>query len=116
MTYLQFLGLFVAAPILGLLLVLRRRLNALPWAAIGGLCVVALLYTAPWDNQLILNGVWSYPRQRVLGPSLGLAPIEEYAFFVLQTVLTSLLTLALIGPVAALRARSNSRLGQAKHA
>src|SRR5256885_426479 len=92
-TYLQFLGVFVIPPILALLLVLRKRRHSLPWVAVGLLCLVALTYTTPWDNLILLNGVWSYPPQRVTGVKLGLVPIEEYGFFVLQTVLTSLFTL-----------------------
>ena len=95
-TYLQFLGLFLILPIIALLLVLRRELKVLPWAAIGGIALVALIYTTPWDNLLILNGVWTYPRQRVLNVVFGVVPVEEYTFFVLQTVLTSLFTVLLL--------------------
>ena len=115
MTYLQFLAVFVAIPILGLLLVLRRHLRALPWPSMAGLCLVALLYTAPWDNQLVINGVWTYSRQRVLGIVLGVVPLEEYAFFVLQTLLTSLLTLALIQAIPAMRTAPGGAAANLEH-
>jgi lycopene beta-cyclase len=94
-TYLQFLAVFLAVPIIVLLLALRRNLRSLLWPAIGAICLLALIYTAPWDNQLILNGVWTYPPGRVLNIVLGVVPLEEYSFFVLQTLLTSLLALLL---------------------
>jgi hypothetical protein len=50
---------------------------------------VALLYTTPWDNYLIRQGVWWYGEGTVL-LRLGDAPLEEYLFFVLQPVLTGL--------------------------
>ncbi|HLG68972.1 MAG TPA: lycopene cyclase domain-containing protein [Chloroflexota bacterium] len=96
MTYLQFLAVFVGIPILVLLLLLRRDLRSIPWLAIAALCIVALAYTTPWDNLLVASGVWSYPKERVAGAILGAVPIEEYGFFVLQTILASLLTLLVI--------------------
>ncbi|MFI5268294.1 MAG: lycopene cyclase domain-containing protein [Chloroflexota bacterium] len=96
MTYLQFLAVFLAAPIGILLLVLRHDLRSLPWLAIGTICLIALIYTTPWDNLLILNGVWTYPPRRVLNIVFGVAPLEEYSFFVLQTILTSLFALLLL--------------------
>lgn len=94
-TYLQFLALFLALPIIVLLVALRREPRSLPWAAIGLVCLLALAYTTPWDNLLVLNGVWSYAPGRVLGWLFGAVPAEEYGFFILQTVLTSLFTLLL---------------------
>ena len=96
MTYLQFLAVFVGIPILVLLLLLRRDLRSVPWLAIAAICIVALVYTTPWDNLLVAGGVWTYPKARVAGVVFGAVPIEEYGFFVLQTILASLLTVLLI--------------------
>lgn len=57
---------------------------------------MALLYTGPWDNLLIGNGVWSYGRDRVIGITIGAVPIEEYAFYILQVAATGLLTILLL--------------------
>ena len=95
MTYLQFLAVFLAVPIIALLLALRHDLRTVPWLGIAGVCLLALVYTTPWDNLLILSGVWTYPPARVLNVMFGVAPLEEYSFFVLQTILTSLLALVL---------------------
>lgn len=90
MTYAAFLAVFLVPPIalLALLHQPRRRLLA----AIGATALLAVVYTGPWDAAIIAEGVWSYPPGRVIGPTIGGVPIEEYAFFVLQTAMTGLLT------------------------
>lgn len=58
----------------------------------GLLCVLAVVWTTPWDNYLIMSGVWSYPENHVLFV-IGYVPIEEYTFFVLQTILVAMVWL-----------------------
>ena len=43
-------------------------MNTAKWGlqAMGVLAIVALVYTTPWDNYLVKNGVWWYPSNRVL--------------------------------------------------
>jgi lycopene cyclase domain-containing protein len=62
----------------------------MPYLVVGALVGVALLYTTPWDNDLVATGVWWYDPKLVTGITLGWVPIEEYTFFVLQTLLTGL--------------------------
>jgi lycopene beta-cyclase len=64
------------------------------WIALGTLAVVAFVYTFPWDHHLVARGVWGYPPGRVLA-TLGVVPVEEAAFFVVQTLATGLVALAL---------------------
>jgi lycopene cyclase domain-containing protein len=97
MTYGAFLVVFLVLPIGVLALALRRRMTPAWRWSVGAVAVIAVLYTAPWDNYIIAQGVWSYPPGRVLGPTLGFVPLEEYAFFVLQVLLTGLVLLALMG-------------------
>lgn len=87
MTYLTFHLIFTLPPIL-VLLALRRRpwTRADRWTA-AALPLLALIYTTPWDNMLIQKGVWSYGPDQVIGTT-GYVPIEEYAFFLLQPILT----------------------------
>ncbi len=59
-----------------------------PEAALAGLATVAVAYTTPWDNYLVATKVWWYDPKLVTGFLLGWVPIEEYTFFVLQTLLT----------------------------
>ena len=54
------------------------------------IAAIALLYTTPWDNYVIAIGAWTYPPDAVVG-TIGLVPIEEYCFFVLQPLATGLL-------------------------
>ncbi|RME57749.1 MAG: lycopene cyclase domain-containing protein, partial [Caldilineae bacterium] len=58
------------------------------WAVVLLHVVIALLYTTPWDNYLVATQVWWYDPNLVSGVTLGWVPMEEYAFFVLQTLLT----------------------------
>ena len=60
------------------------------WAVLGGHVLIALVYTTPWDNYLVANRVWWYQPELVTGITLGWVPIEEYTFFVVQTLLSGL--------------------------
>jgi len=101
MTYFAFLFRFLGPPlvILGVLTwrdALRGRkmpatLNSWPtWLVILGHIIVAVLYTTPWDNYLVATRVWWYEPELVSGLIIGWVPIEEYIFFILQTLMTSL--------------------------
>ena len=104
MTYFAFLAGFVFVPILMVALLswtLQRRGRELPaslraWPALpvlGGHLLLAVLYTAPWDNYLVATRVWWYDPALVSGLVIGYVPIEEYLFFAAQTVLVGLWTL-----------------------
>ncbi|MFC4638156.1 carotenoid biosynthesis protein [Deinococcus hohokamensis] len=105
MTYLQYHLLFIVPVLLGLAVVTARRRGPLAgaynthdrwtWGWFWALPAVAALYTTPWDNYLVFRKVWTYPPERVLG-RLGYVPYEEYAFFVLQTLISGLLLLTLM--------------------
>lgn len=92
MTYLQFHLVFILPPLLLLALTSRqhvRRLGPRAVPALLGVLVIALVYTTPWDSELIRRGVWGYGPERVIG-TIGLIPIEEYMFFILQPLLAGL--------------------------
>ena len=123
MTYFGVLLRFIVVPIiiLGIVLwILRRRGRQLPhslqgwpatWALLGHIAV-ALLYTTPWDNYLVATRVWWYDVNLVTGIVIGWVPIEEYTFFILQTVLSGfwLLLIARFLPVPDEGPWSNPRL------
>jgi len=92
MTYGEFLATFLGIPVLAALPLIGRRL----WLTLGGVALLALVYTAPWDNLIVLDGVWSYGPHRVAGVILGHVPLEEYAFYVLQVILTGTFTALLL--------------------
>ncbi|WP_304524714.1 carotenoid biosynthesis protein [Deinococcus sp. KNUC1210] len=101
MTYLQYHLVFIVPPLLALLLLTWRATRGgasvvgafreAGWArrTLALFPLIPLVYTTPWDNYLVYKAVWSYPPERVLG-RIGYVPYEEYAFFILQTLITGL--------------------------
>jgi putative membrane protein len=105
-TYYQVLFYFIFPPTIILamltthnvflnLFVLRRRINWLPYIAILTHVLLAVVYTTPWDNYLVASNVWWYDQTLVTGWTIGYVPIEEYTFFVVQTMMTGLWVLTL---------------------
>ncbi|MEZ4869238.1 MAG: lycopene cyclase domain-containing protein [Caldilineaceae bacterium] len=101
MTYFAFLGWCLGIPLVLLTLLAWRdgkqgrklpvALRSWPLGVVmAAHVVVALLYTTPWDNYLVATQVWWYEPRLVSGIVLGWVPVEEYTFFVLQTILTTL--------------------------
>ena len=61
-----------------------------PWWPLALITGIAFVYTTPWDNYLVAREVWTYPPDAVLA-TVGYVPVEEYAFFVIQTLITGLI-------------------------
>jgi len=98
-TYLQFHLVFTLPPLLLLAFLTWRaaRQGQIPlggFIALGVHVLLALVYTTPWDNYLVARGVWGYGDDRVLF-TLGWVPVEEYLFFIIQTLITGLWVLLL---------------------
>jgi len=92
LTYIDF-HLTYTLPVIGVLLLITRPfINRSEIFKISFISFLAFVYTTPWDNYIIYKGGWTYPPEKVLG-SIGYVPIEEYLFFILQTVMTSLWSL-----------------------
>lgn len=98
MTYFGFLARFLVIPLIlmgGLLWYEKKHgtkrsmmFRTWPaWAVIMGHVIIAFVYTTPWDNYLVATSVWWYDPALVTGYTIGWVPIEEYTFFVLQTIL-----------------------------
>lgn len=107
MTYFGVLLTFVLPPLITLAVFVpgadwRRlftrpsRINWPPYTALLAHVLIALAYTSPWDNYLVASTVWWYDPSLVTGITIGWVPIEEYTFFILQTLLTGLWTVALL--------------------
>jgi lycopene beta-cyclase len=94
LTYGQFLLIFLVIPLAVVVAVGRSRLQRGLFVLLGIVSIVAIVYTGPWDSAIIANGVWSYGPQKILGIVFGHVPLEEYGFYVLQTLL--------VGSIAAL--------------
>jgi lycopene cyclase domain-containing protein len=101
MTYLAFLALFLAPPLTLMAVVtlaaMRRGRGPtrLALAALAAHVGLAVIYTTPWDNYLVATRVWWYDPARVIGITLGYVPLEEYLFFVAQSLLAGLCVLAI---------------------
>jgi len=100
-TYFGFLFRFLIIPILILLAITwwdtKKHKPALGfqggrrvWIGIIIHVFLAVVYTTPWDNYLVATGVWYYNPELVTGILIGYVPIEEYTFFVLETILAGL--------------------------
>lgn len=106
MTYFAFLAGFIGLPLAAAVLcnfALRGAGRKLPvslraWPALpvlAGHVLLAVAYTTPWDNYLVATNVWWYDPALVTGVTFGYVPIEEYTFFVVQTLLVGFWFLAL---------------------
>lgn len=100
MTYLGFHARFSmpALVAVGVLVALAPLPPA--WWASGSvvLCVlfvIVLAFTSPWDNAAVKWGTWDFPPDRVWF-RIAYLPVEEYAFFLLQTAIVALLTIGLV--------------------
>jgi lycopene beta-cyclase len=101
MTYFGFLLRFLVIPIIIFFVIYlvdekkNRNIsgfkNGRPiWIAIGIHILLALIYTTLWDNYLVATDVWYYNPHLVTGIVLGYVPIEEYTFFILETLFAGL--------------------------
>jgi lycopene beta-cyclase len=121
MSYFSFLLQFLGIPILilSILTIIDfRRGKWMPsalssfqaWQVLLAICLVAFIYTTPWDNYLVATGVWYYDLNLVTGIIFGYVPIEEYTFFIVQPVLTGLffILLARYLPTIAIAANNPS--------
>ncbi len=86
MTYLRFHLIFN----LPVLVVLAACTGLVPWIkgeilALGLVLVAVMIFTTPWDNLAAKWGIWGFPREKY-SLRLGYLPVEEYAFFLLQSL------------------------------
>lgn len=94
MTYAQFHFVFTIPVVVILFWMSGRRPAGLePGVAyrwLAAICALAFVYTTPWDNYLVYRNVWGYPPERILA-TIGYVPVEEYFFFLIQSVMVGLL-------------------------
>lgn len=102
MSYFGVLGVFIVPPVVALIALIMSKSRSADWLqyiAVLMLAMIALVYTAPWDNYLVATSVWWYDEALVTGVTIGWVPIEEYSFFALQTLLTGFWTVFLMRAV-----------------
>jgi lycopene cyclase domain-containing protein len=86
MTYLRFHLIFN----LPLLVVLATITGPFPWSrgefwAATLVLLAVMVFTSPWDNLAAKWGIWGFPREKYT-LRIGYLPVEEYLFFILQSV------------------------------
>lgn len=89
LTYTQVLFLLVVPPALVLAFLTRPIVGKMEVYKLLALVVIAFVYSTPWDYFKLAHGVWGYCEGCVLF-TVWLIPFEEYCFFILQTVITTL--------------------------
>lgn len=92
LTYLEVHIYYTLPPTIILWFLLRPLLGQFDKIKIVSLLTLALIYTTPWDNYIIYCKAWWYRKDAVIG-TIGLVPIEEYMFFIIQTIFTTLWTM-----------------------
>lgn len=112
MTYAQFLLVFLALPIAFLVVLLRGCLRRFHLVAGGLVCLLAFVYTTPWDNYAAYQKLWTFDPAFVLGPPFwfGYLPLEEYLFYFGEAIFVCLVTVAL-SRVPALRPAGDGETG-----
>jgi lycopene cyclase domain-containing protein len=61
-----------------------------PWThgemiSLGLVLLAVMIFTTPWDNLAAKWGIWGFPREKY-SLRIGWLPVEEYLFFILQTL------------------------------
>jgi len=112
MSYFGILFWFIILPIIGVLIVTRGQFSKLERRLLAIIVVVALVYTTPWDNYLVASSVWWYDPVLVSGITIGYVPIEEYSFFVLQSLFVGILTLLVLRPIVSKPISANPRIAK----
>jgi lycopene beta-cyclase len=64
-------------------------------AAAGLVLLAVMIFTTPWDNYAVAQGIWGFPRERFT-LKLWHLPIEEYAFFIIESIQVMFLTFWLL--------------------
>lgn len=67
--------------------VLKGHRRTVALSAAGGAAVVVLVLTAVFDNIMIAVGLFSYAPGLISGLSVGLAPLEDFAYPVAAVLL-----------------------------
>ncbi len=57
------------------------------WASVGWTAIVLLIMTAVFDNVMIGIGLVAYDPDRISGLTIGIAPIEDFAYAIAAVVL-----------------------------
>ena len=96
-SYATFHLYFNLPPFLLLLFLCRKRIKLAHLICISLVALIALIAASPWDNWAVHKGFWSFDWSRTTPISISAfgidfkLPLEEYAFFIIESVLVGLL-------------------------
>jgi lycopene cyclase domain-containing protein len=79
--------------LLSLLVVLNLFMRNTRWPLIWLTGVVLFVLTALFDNLIILSGTVDYDPEKILGMTVGIAPIEDFAYTIASVFLVPALWL-----------------------
>ena len=92
MEYIQWLSIFVWAPLLVLWILNWQYLSRYKQTFLY--CIgFALLFSVPWDILAVQTQIWQFPQDTNLGIWISGLPLEEYLFMIFVTLLISTTTL-----------------------
>lgn len=89
LTYIDVHLIYTLPVVAVLALVTWPFVSRLEFFKIAFVCTMAFVYTTPWDNYIIFHNAWTYRPENILAV-IGYVPVEEYMFFIVQTIMTSL--------------------------
>jgi lycopene cyclase domain-containing protein len=78
------LNLFFVIPALVFLVLARTHVN---WKVLGLATLALMLVTAVFDNFIVGSGIVSYDQNLISGILIGFAPIEDFAYALVATIL-----------------------------
>lgn len=72
-----------------------RAWGVAQWAVTAAILAVVMVFTSPWDNYAVARGIWGFDQRRIWKRVFWL-PVEEYAFFVIQSLQVAFFTEGLL--------------------
>jgi lycopene cyclase domain-containing protein len=78
------LNLFFVVPALMFLALARKYIN---WKVLGLAAVALFILTAVFDNFIVGSGIVAYDEKLISGILIGFAPIEDFAYTLVATIL-----------------------------
>ncbi len=70
----------------------RKRLTATHVKWIGVVCAIVVAFSFPWDSWAVARRIWEFDETKVWF-RIGNLPVEEVLFFLLETIVVSLITI-----------------------
>lgn len=90
MTYARIHLLLLMPVLVGVAWAARNTLRLRHVVFLVAFSFVVVGWTTPWDQSAVARGLWSFDPERVSGFWIGRLPVEELAFFLLQTWITAI--------------------------